>query len=510
MPADLLIPAAQYVRMSTEHQQYSLNNQQLAIQAYAADHGFSIVRTYTDGAKSGVVLKRRDGLRQLLQDVMNGNAGYRAILVYDISRWGRFQDADEGAHYEFLCKSTGVPIHYCAEIFVNDGALPNMLMKAVKRSMAGEYSRELGVKVLAGLRRLAQLGFKQGGCPGYGLRRMLVSPAGEPKLQLAHGERKSITTDRVILVPGPVAEVECVHEVYRMFIDEKRTVHAIARELNQRNIKYLGTTKWDYTAVYTILSHPKYTGCNRFGRTSKRLGTAAVRTPQVEWIISRGAFAPVVDDSIFQAAQGLLLARTINRSNEELLRALRLLLDRHGRLSARLIKEAPEMPSPSTYRGRFGSVRRAFELVGYGKPEDFGRVDTRRRTQALHEQLIDKIQATFPTEVSIVRPGGRWRPHLRLRSGLVISVLLSRSIAVEGRCPRWQVNPVAHERQHITLLVLLNVTNNTFEEMYVFPFMDRERRFHITSDNVWLKRGEQLRDVDGFTEAVETIRQKTD
>src|SRR5271156_531816 len=125
MPNEIPIPAAEYLRMSTEHQQYSLDNQRLAIQAYAKTHNFFTVQTYTDGAKSGVVLKRRDGLRRLLQDVMRGNPGYRAILVYDISRWGRFQDADEAARYEFLCKSTGVPVHYCAESFVNDGTLPN-------------------------------------------------------------------------------------------------------------------------------------------------------------------------------------------------------------------------------------------------------------------------------------------------------------------------------------------------------------------------------------------------
>ncbi len=508
MAADLQIPVAQYLRMSTEHQQYSLDNQQMAIQAYAEKQGFCVIQTYTDGAKSGVVLKRRNGLRQLLQDVMGGKPMYKAILVYDISRWGRFQDADEAAHYEYLCKSTGVPIHYCAELFVNDGALPNMLMKALKRSMAGEYSRELGVKVLAGLRRLAQLGFKQGGCPGYGLRRMLVSATGEPKMQLIHGERKSITTDRVILVPGPTAEVECVREVYRMFIDEKRTVHAIARDLNRRNIKYLGTTKWDQTAVLKILSHPKYSGCNRFGRTSKRLGTAEVRVPKAEWILARGAFVPVVDETIFQAAQHLLLGRTIKRSNEELLAALRSLLDRHGRLTARLIKEAPEMPSPSVYRGRFGSVRRAYELVGYGKPEDFSRIDIRRRTQLLREQLIDKIQAMFPAEVSILRGGGRRRSRLRLKSGLIVAVLLSRSIGAEGRCARWLVDPVANERQHVTLIVFLNVNNNAFDNIYIFPCMDRKRRFHIRPGNVWLQRGEKLRDVEDFRKAVEIIAQK--
>ncbi len=60
-----------------------------------------------------------------------------------------------------------------------------------------EYSRELGVKVLAGFKRLASLGFKTGGCPGFGLRRMLLSVDGRPKQLLAFGERKSITTDRV-------------------------------------------------------------------------------------------------------------------------------------------------------------------------------------------------------------------------------------------------------------------------------------------------------------------------
>jgi len=196
------IPAAQYLRMSTEHQQYSLDNQSAAIQKYAESHGFDVVRTYSDAAKSGVVLKHRAGLRQLLEDVVSETPGYQAILVYDVSRWGRFQDTDEAAHYEFLCKSAGVPVHYCAETFANDGTLPSLIMKALKRTMAGEYSRELGVKVFAGQKRLTLLGFKNGGKAGYGLRRMLVSASGITKQELASGERKNIANDRVILVPG--------------------------------------------------------------------------------------------------------------------------------------------------------------------------------------------------------------------------------------------------------------------------------------------------------------------
>jgi DNA invertase Pin-like site-specific DNA recombinase len=227
------VPAAQYLRMSTEHQQYSLVNQSAAIQRYAEAHGFSVVQTYSDGARTGLVLKRRSGLRQLLQDVMSGSPDFKAILVYDVSRWGRFQDSDEAAHYEFLCKSAGVPVHYCAEVFANDGTLTSLMMKAVKRTMAGEYSRELGVKVLEGQKRLARLGFKQGGVPGYGLRRMLVSADGHEKQQLANGERKSIATDRIILVPGPPGEVQVVRDIYEMLNSENRTVHVTCPHLSR-------------------------------------------------------------------------------------------------------------------------------------------------------------------------------------------------------------------------------------------------------------------------------------
>ena len=294
MTAPKAIPAAQYLRMSTERQQYSIEGQSAAIEAYAKLHNFEVVQTYTDNAKSGVSLKHRQGLQQLLQDVVRGAQPYQAILVYDVSRWGRFQDTDEPAHYEFLCKSAGVPIHYCAETFANDGTLPSLIMKALKRTMAGEFSRELGVKVLAGQKRLAVLGFKQGGSPGYGLRRLLVSSDRVPKQSLTSGERKSIATDRVILVPGPEHEIQVVRDIFGMLLSEKRTVHAIARELNRLGTAYLNNSQWDYQAVYNILTHPKYCGCHLFGRTSRKLYTPTVKLPKSEWVLTPGAFEPVV------------------------------------------------------------------------------------------------------------------------------------------------------------------------------------------------------------------------
>ena len=193
--------------MSTEHQQYSTENQADKILDYAAHHGFEIVRTYADEGKSGLSIGGRDGLQRLLADVKAGNTDFEAVLVYDVSRWGRFQDADESAHYEYTCKQAGILVIYCAEQFENDGSPVSTIVKGVKRAMAGEYSRELSAKVFAGQCRLIELGFRQGRPAGFGLRRVLLDQSGETKAALKTGEQKSLQTDRVVL--RPAASISC-------------------------------------------------------------------------------------------------------------------------------------------------------------------------------------------------------------------------------------------------------------------------------------------------------------
>lgn len=82
--------AAMYVRMSTDHQKYSTENQADAIREYAARHKMEIVRTYQDAGKSGLKLDGREALQSLIKDVQSGAADYTVILVLDVTRWGRF------------------------------------------------------------------------------------------------------------------------------------------------------------------------------------------------------------------------------------------------------------------------------------------------------------------------------------------------------------------------------------------------------------------------------------
>ena len=66
--------AVAYVRMSTEHQQYSTSNQMDVVREYAKRRGFEIVKIYSDEGKSGLNIQGRDSLAQMIKDVQSGES----------------------------------------------------------------------------------------------------------------------------------------------------------------------------------------------------------------------------------------------------------------------------------------------------------------------------------------------------------------------------------------------------------------------------------------------------
>lgn len=301
--------AAEYVRMSTEHQKYSTQNQAKTIREYSEHRGIEIIKTYSDDAKSGLVIGGRAALQQMIADVESGAADFNVILVYDVTRWGRFQDADESAYYEYRCRRGGMQVEYCAEQFENDGSPTSTIVKSVKRAMAGEYSRELSVKVFAGQCRLIELGYRQGGLAGFGLRRVLLDERGEVKAELKRGEQKSLQTDRVILVPGPEEDVQTVRWIYSHFLKHGRSEREIAAELNERGILTDLGRIWTRATVHQILTNEKYIGNNVYNRRSFKLKRKRVANGPEMWIRSEGAFEAIVDPKQFQRIQAIIAAR---------------------------------------------------------------------------------------------------------------------------------------------------------------------------------------------------------
>ena len=465
------IRAAEYVRMSTEHQQYSTENQQDVHRQYAKSRGMAIVRTYTDAGKSGLTIGGRDALQQLIHDVESGQADFSVILVYDVSRWGRFQDADESAYYEYICRRAKIAVHYCAEQFENDGSPISTIVKGVKRAMAGEYSRELSAKVFIGQCRLIELGFRQGGAPGFGLRRMLRDANGQAKGLLNRREQKSIQTDRVVLVPGPPEEIEIVHWIYRTFVDDRTVESKLAAMLNQRGVRTDLGRAWTRATVHEVLTNEKYIGNNVYNRVSFKLQKKRVENPPEMWIRKNAAFESIVSPDLFLRAQDIIAERSRTFTNEELLAHLRGLLEREGRLSGLLIDETEGLASSSIYRTRFGSLIRAYQLIGYTPDRDYQFIETNRQLRLMYPQAVaDCIERM--RELGGAVECDPATDLLTVNDEFTASLVIARCRQTPSGAFRWLIRFDAGLAPDITVALRMDAENAKPLDYYLLPRLD--------------------------------------
>jgi DNA invertase Pin-like site-specific DNA recombinase len=465
------VRAAEYVRMSTDHQRYSTENQADAIREYAARNNIEIVRTYADHGKSGLSIAGRDAMKQMLADVEGRTCDFSLILVYDVSRWGRFQDTDESAYYEYKCKKAGVRVIYCAEPFENDGSVASEIFKNIKRTMSREYSRELANKVFKGQCRLIELGFRQGGSAGFGLRRSLVDGGGMPKGELSRGEHKSIQTDRVVLTLGPVDEVETVREIYRSFVEDGRNEDAIARDLNERGILNDVGRPWSRGTVHQVLINEKYVGDNVWNRVSIKLHERRRRNARDEWIRRDGAFPAAVDRLLFDAAQVIIQERARKLTDHDMLEALRRVLATHGRLSGILIDEADDAPSSSAYSQRFTSLLKAYQLIGYTPERDFAFLAANRAARAMHPTVVAEIMA------GVEHAGGKVTRDpdtdlLTVNDEFTAAVVLSRCRVAPSGTRRWLIRLDECLIPDITVAVRLEPGEAAALDYYLLPWID--------------------------------------
>lgn len=355
--------AAQYLRMSTDAQRYSLEDQSTAIGRYADAHDITIVRSYEDAGRSGLTTHRRDGLKALFSDVLSPDCPFSILLVLDVSRWGRYQDPDEGAHYEFVCRQAGVDVRYCNESFENDGTATASLVKGLKRVMAADYSRQLSERVRAGLKRQSLKGCWCGGRPAYGFRRQVFAKDGSPGPVLSNGQRAQFAGQSVRLTHGPAEEVRAIRAIFQMFADENLTMAEISRRLNRSGPAYSDGAEWTHGRVRLVLANELAIGIHVLNRWSQKLSDRGNHPPPENWVRIK-VLPPIVTAARFSVAQQRLCALSgRHHSNTELLNRLRALLKIHGRLSGTIIT-ADGSAGTSTYKRRFGSLDLAYVAVG--------------------------------------------------------------------------------------------------------------------------------------------------
>jgi DNA invertase Pin-like site-specific DNA recombinase len=452
--------AAQYVRMSSDQQALSIDTQKVAIALYAGQHGLEIIRTYADEGKSGVTLAGRPAMQQLLIDVTERDCPFDVILVLDVSRWGRFQDVDESAFYEWTCRKNGVRVQYVAESFLGSGTPFDSILKQLKRAMAAEYSRELAEKSRAGQVHVVNLGFAVGNLPCIGYRRQAVSAEGANKGVLFPRDRKPALNDRVRWILGPLEEVEAVR---RIFDDYTAGVSltAIANRLHSQGMRSHDGAVLNATKMRVLLKTEAVTGTFAWGARRRR---AITNIPELANRATNNMVPPIIDRPTWEKAQVMLKAATWVRHfgmpREVLIDKLRLALTKNPRLTSRGFR-AMGLADPLTYLRHFGSLFPAYAAAG--------------RTSKLVCPTAPQLRQKFADDVLKLLGSSGISARRGIHSGIVVNgvevrVRATKSLFTLKGGPR-------RERPHVerripgwwVLLLRLNEDGRTGKDFFLFP-----------------------------------------
>ncbi len=468
------VRVAQYLRMSTDHQQYSLHNQSEYIKDYAEKNNMEIAYTYDDADKSGVSIIGRHSLQQLLSDVEQKKIDIQAVLFYDVSRFGRFQNSDEAAYYSFLFERNGVDLIYCSEpIPTKDFPLESSVILNIKRSSAAYHSRNLSEKVFIGQVNLIKLGYHQGGMAGYGLRRLLVDENGIAKEILGFRKRKSIQTDRVILIPGPKNEIKIVNSIYDLFIDDNMPEFIIAERLNEQNIPAENGTLWTRAKIHQILTNEKYIGNNIYNKTSSKLKSRLVKNPKNEWVRCDKAYKPIISKKKYNKAQEIIQLRSVHLTNEELLEKLKQKLESNGKLSGFIIDEDDTGPSSSVYRTRFGGLLRAYTLIGYKPEHDYSYIQINEALRSFYSGIIEDFKGEILKSNCYIDEY-KYAPMLYINDELLISVLITKCTPMKSGKLRWKVRFDNSQKADITIVIRMDSQNISPLDFYIIPKIENE------------------------------------
>lgn len=461
--------AVLYLRMSTEHQEFSPDIQREFLQKYAEQHQFEIIREYLDYGKSGLTAEKRPAFSQMIATVQAGTADFQHILVYDMSRWGRFQNIDESRSYEYLCNIKGVQVHYCAEPYTNSDEDHAKLIKYIHSLEAKDYCRHLSEKVFNGQKNLIQHGFRQGGAAGFGLRRQLLDHSGKPKQLLAQGEHKSIQTDRVILVAGPETEQAIVRQIYHDFVFARKSEREIAENLNAQQILTDRGTAWTKGVVHQILINEKYIGHNVWNKTTaSKVKDLYAKNPPEIWVRRENAFEAIVPQGLFEAAQTIIHQRSFRLSDEAMLAKLQALLAEKGRLSALIIDEAEGLPSSSAYRHRFGSLLRSYTLINYTPERDYHYLELNRLLRQQHKTLVSHAITQITDLGGCVRQDPKTN-LLHINQEFTTSLVVSRCHHTTAGNKRWTIHFDTSLNPDLTLALRLDEKASNIIDYYLLP-----------------------------------------
>lgn len=457
--------AAQYLRMSTDAQDLSPEFQKQALAAYAGSNGVEIVATYFDAGRSGLTLHKRPAMRKLLKDVTAPDRPFSVILVYDVSRWGRFQDPDASAYHEYHCRLNGVDVRYVQEPFSSTDTPMGSVLKNLKRAMAAEYSRELMVKTRSGQKAALDAGFHMGHLPCLGIRRLACSKDGVSERPLGPYEHKSARTEHVKWVRGPEGEIAAVRRIFELYTETDISIRDLAAAANAEGLRSAGGKAFTPWMLYSLLESETVVGNFVWGRADHTLQRKRAEGEE-NFRRIKGVFEPIVSHETWHAAKAKRAKRTGTiLSKEELLAYLRTAFDADPDFNAAKLRQLGG-PCRSSYVKHFGSFANAVAELGQSVPRlGHSHHANRARTTSLGRFYRSAAEATLE------RAGlSCWCKHethlLFIVNGLIrIRVQVVRC-GLRNTFHPWTLTKIRHNvKFDYVLLVRINADESVFDSI---------------------------------------------
>lgn len=299
-----------YVRVSTEDQatdlKTSLADQYRAIAQLATKLAQPVGRVFEDAGASGGSAEGRPGFMALVEYCRARRRPRRSpgyVLVLNDSRWGRFPNPEEAAYWRIELERHGWLVRFAEGDEVQDVAIRSV-MRSLHGTQATLYREAVRANAKRGVRGTAAQGFWANEAP-LGYRRQVVT--GGPTRTLEPGQRKA-PNEKVRLVPGPIAEVALVQDLFARYGAGAVSIGSLVRELRSYTGTDIPARKWAVQSLAKLFRNETYLGhviwCRRPHDPIERDATPV--RPADQWVVTRDAHPPLISQELFDQVQARL------------------------------------------------------------------------------------------------------------------------------------------------------------------------------------------------------------
>ena len=296
------------VRVSTDRQERSIDEQKEAIRAAALRDGVELLEGDAwceDDGVSGSILAR-PGLQRLLT-LCRTRPDITDVYFWKRNRLARSIDPLDGLNVEREIERSGKHVHFVQGMQKTGNRLLDFIAGGLEYAEAGQYLVNLSSDTIRGLVPLTKAGFDAGRPTPYGFDRMVVDPSGRELYRirnLGDGVRHKVFPNGSVqvydngmrpvkeeaahstLVPGDPERVATVRRIFERYARAEKGMRTIVEELNGREIPSPRGGLWSVSTVRGILINPVYYGANVWN----------VRSFSKYHTIRKGAPTPHEDD----------------------------------------------------------------------------------------------------------------------------------------------------------------------------------------------------------------------